>query len=286
MRLAVLGATGRMGTAVIRLVAESADCTLTGALVELGHPLLGQDAGLVAGTRRLNVLIADDPDVALRGCDVAIDFSIPAATSAHLAACVRQRCAVVLGTTGLGEQQIQDLKASAGAVPIVYGRNMSIGVLVFTELAKLAARLLGPEADIEIIETHHRNKVDAPSGTALQLGEAIAVEQGLKLDDVAVFDRFSARAPRRQGSIGFSAVRAGSIVGDHTVLFALSEEIVALEHRALDRGTFARGAVRAARWVVGRTPGLYDMGDVLGLTENSTLQNNSGHGVAQGGRLE
>lgn len=270
MRLAVLGATGRMGTAVIRLVADSADCTLTGAVVEVGHPLLGQDAGLVAGTRRLDVVVGDDPDAALRACEVAIDFSSPAATSAHLAACVRQRCALVLGTTGLSEQQLQELRTSAGTVPIVYGRNMSVGVLVFTELARLAARLLGPEADIEIIESHHRNKIDAPSGTALQLGEAIAVELGLKLDDVAVFDRFATRAPRRQGSIGFSSVRAGNIVGDHSVLFALSEETVALEHRALDRGTFARGAVRAARWVVGRPPGLYGMGDVLGLENHST----------------
>jgi 4-hydroxy-tetrahydrodipicolinate reductase len=138
-------------------------------------------------------------------------------------------------------------------------------VLVFTELARVAARLLGDEADIEISDTHHRNKVDAPSGTALQLGEAIAGELGVKLDDVAVMDRFVSRAPRRQGSIGFSSVRAGSIVGDHDILFAMDEELVSLRHRALDRATFARGAVRAARWVVGRPPALYGMADVLGL---------------------
>ena len=146
---------------------------------------------------------------------------------------------------------------------------MSVGVLVFTELARLAARLLGPDADIEISETHHRNKVDAPSGTALQLGEAIATELGTRLDDVAVFDRFAARSPRRPGSIGFSSVRAGSIVGDHDVLFALDEEVIHLQHRALDRTTFAKGALRAARWVAGRPAGLYSLADVLGLARKS-----------------
>jgi 4-hydroxy-tetrahydrodipicolinate reductase len=142
---------------------------------------------------------------------------------------------------------------------------MSIGVLVMTELARLAARLLGPEADVEISETHHRGKVDAPSGTALQLGEVIAAERGVRLDDVAAFERAGKRSARQQGSIGFSSLRAGSVVGDHDVLFALDEDVVHVQHRALDRVIFARGALRAARWVVGRKPGLYSMADVLGL---------------------
>lgn len=265
MRLVVLGATGRMGTAVIRLAAASADCSLSGAATEPGQAQLGEDAGVVAGTRRLGVMLGDSAVAALQGCDVAVDFTAAAVTSAHLEACVRQRCALVLGTTGLSEAQLQELDTAARSIPIVYGRNMSVGVLVFTELARQAARLLGSEADIEITETHHRNKVDAPSGTALQLGEAMARELGVKLDDVAVFDRFTTRAPRRRGSIGFSSIRAGSVVGDHSVMLALDEEIITLEHRALDRTTFARGALRAARWVVGRPAGLYSMADVLGL---------------------
>lgn len=265
MRVAVLGATGRMGTAVIRLVAASSDCALSGAATERGHGQLGSDAGSAAGVPALGVALTDSAAAAVAGCDVAIDFSAAAATRAHLAACAAARCALVLGTTGLPEDELRQVEAAAAAIPIVYGRNMSVGVLVFTELARLAARLLGPEADIEIVEAHHRNKVDAPSGTALQLGEAVAGELGVRLDDVAVFDRFASRAPRRRGSVGFSSIRAGSIVGDHEILLALDEEVVELRHRALDRTTFARGALRAARWVAGRPPGLYGMGDVLGL---------------------
>lgn len=266
MRVAVLGATGRMGSAIIRLITASSDCTLTGAAAEPGHAALGEDAGSFAGVRRLDVAIRDTPAEAVAGCDVAIDFTTASATAAHLAACVAARCALVVGTTGLGDEQVRRLQDAATHVPVVYGRNMSIGVLVFTELARRAARLLGADADTEIIEAHHRNKTDAPSGTALQLGEAIAGELGSHLDDIAVYDRFSSRAPRRQGSIGFSSVRGGNIVGDHEVLFALDEEAIRLQHQAFDRRTFARGAVRAARWVVGRPPRLYGMEDVLGLS--------------------
>ena len=265
MRIAVLGATGRMGTAIVRLIAASSDCTLTGAAAEAGHSLLGQDAGSQAGGRHLDVAICDSSAVALADCDVAIDFTAAAATQANVAACVARRCALVLGTTGLTEADLAGLRRAARDIPVVYGRNMSVGILVFTELARVAAHLLGAEADIEISETHHRSKIDAPSGTAVQLGEVIAHELGGRLDDLAVFDRFSTRAPRRQGSIGFASLRAGSIVGDHDVLFALDEETIHIQHRALDRTTFARGALRAARWVVGRPPGLYAMADVLGL---------------------
>lgn len=254
-----------MGTAVTRLVAASSDCTLAGAAAEPGHPMLGQDAGLVAGVQRLNVAISDSAAAAVAGCDVAIDFTAPAAASANIEACLQRGCALVMGTTGLTAEQRRDLEHAGQRIPVVYGRNMSVGVLVFTELVRLAARLLGPEADVEILEAHHRRKVDAPSGTALQLGEVVASELGQRLDDVAVYDRFASRAPRRQGSIGFSSIRAGSIVGDHEVLLALDEEVIELRHRALDRTTFARGALRAARWLVGQRPALYSMADVLGL---------------------
>jgi 4-hydroxy-tetrahydrodipicolinate reductase len=266
VRIAVLGATGRMGTALTRLIAASPDCTLAGAATEPGHAMVGADAGAIAGAGALGVAITGCAPDAVRGCDVAIDFTSASAIAANVAACLASRCAMVIGTTGLDATHQRLLAEAAQTIPLVYGRNMSIGVLVFTELARRAAQLLGAEADIEITDTHHRNKVDAPSGTALQLGEAIAGELGAKLEDVAVFDRFATRAPRRQGSIGFSAVRAGSIVGDHDVLFALAEETILLRHHALDRTTFARGALRAARWIAGRPAKLYGMGDVLGLS--------------------
>lgn len=265
MKVAVLGATGRMGTAIIRLIAGSTDLVLAGAVAEPGHARLGGDAGSIAGAGPLGVTVTARLADALTGVDVAIDFTTAAAAEANLKACMEARCALVMGTTGLGERQQGLLEQASRAIPVVYGRNMSVGVLVFTELARQAARLLGPEADIEIIEAHHRDKVDSPSGTALQLGEAVAGALGKRIEDVAVYDRFAVRAPRRPGSIGFSSVRAGRIIGDHEILFALDEELLRLEHRALDRTTFARGAVRAARWVVGKPPRLYGMGDVLGL---------------------
>jgi 4-hydroxy-tetrahydrodipicolinate reductase len=230
--------------------------------------MLGQDAGLVAGVARLNVPIGDSAAAAVANCDVAIDFTAAAATRTNIEACLHRRCALVMGTTGLADEHLAELERAGHHIAVVYGRNMSVGVLVFTELARLAARLLGPEADIEIIEAHHRRKVDAPSGTALQLGEAVAAELGHRLDDVAVYDRFAGRAPRRQGSIGFSSIRAGSIVGDHDLMFALDEEVIELRHRALDRTTFARGALRAARWLLGRPPALYTMADVLGVSRD------------------
>ncbi len=260
-----MGATGRMGTALTRLISASPDCVLSGAAVEPGHPLIGDDAGLAAGVRDLDVAICDSPRVAVAGCDVAIDFSAAAAASANIEACLTGHCALVLGTTGLGDGDMRRLEQAARAIPVVYSRNMSVGVLVFTELVRLAARYLGREADIEIRDAHHRGKTDAPSGTALQLGEAIAAELGADLREIAVLDRSASKAVRRPGSIGFSSVRAGSIVGDHDVIFALEEEVVHLQHRALDRATFARGALRAARWVVGRPPALYGLADVLGL---------------------
>jgi 4-hydroxy-tetrahydrodipicolinate reductase len=254
-----------MGAAIIRLIADSADCQLCGAATERGHRELGADAGLAVTGKSLDVRLTDDAAVAVADCDVAIDFTAAAATDAHVSACLAHGCGLVLGTTGLDTAQMQRLKAAGQRIAIVYGRNMSIGVLVFTELARQAARLLGPDADIEIVETHHRHKADAPSGTALQLGEAVAAALGGRLEDLATYDRSAGRGPRRLGSIGFASLRAGGVVGDHDIHFGLAEEVLTLRHRALDRATFARGALRAARWVAGRAPGLYSMHDVLGL---------------------
>jgi 4-hydroxy-tetrahydrodipicolinate reductase len=265
LRIAMLGATGRMGAAIVRLAAaDRGRVVLSGASAAPGDPGVGQDAGTLAGLGLLGVTVTDRPAQAVAGCDVAIDFTAPAALPGHLAACRAARCGLVLGTTGLGAGETACLQEATREIPVVYARNMSVGVHVLTEAVRLVTRLIGRESDVEIVEAHHRHKADAPSGTALQLGETVAAGLGRRLEELAVYDRHDVRAARRPGSIGLSSVRAGSIVGDHEVIFALDDELVRLEHRALDRGVFARGALRAAAWLPGRAPGLYGLGDVLG----------------------
>lgn len=265
VRIAVLGANGRMGQTLVRLIAEDDSLNLIGAATEPGHASVGVDAGLVAGIDPLGVELADDAGVAMAEADVAIDFTLPAATAGNVAACVDKDVELVIGTTGLTPSDHQLLQKAARDVAIVYGRNMSVGVNMISELARLAGRALGDDYDVEISETHHRDKVDAPSGTALQLGEAVAQGRGVRLEDVACYNRNDQSTARERGSIGFASVRAGSVVGDHQVMLASDEEIVELRHRATDRTAFARGALRAARWVVEQSPGLYAMTDVLGL---------------------
>jgi 4-hydroxy-tetrahydrodipicolinate reductase len=196
---------------------------------------------------------------------VAIDFTLPAAIEGNLAACAEQGCALVMGTTGLEASHQAMLKNKAEQISIVYGRNLSVGVNVFTELTRLATRYLGPEWEVEITEAHHRHKIDAPSGTALQLGDAVAAERGVNLDEVAVFGRNGHTGERPADAIGINSIRAGSIVGDHSVLFVADTETVELKHHAVDRELFASGALRAARWLSGRPAGLYSMRDVLGF---------------------
>jgi 4-hydroxy-tetrahydrodipicolinate reductase len=265
LRIAVLGATGRMGQTLTRLIAENDALELVGAATEPGHASIGEDAGLVAGVSSLAVAVTDDIKKAVAGSQVAIDFTLPEAATENLAACVDRKVAMVMGTTGLSAAQQQALADAARHIGMVYGRNMSVGVNVLTALVGLAAKALGADYDVEISEAHHRHKVDAPSGTALQLGDAVARERGTTLDTVAIYERHGAQIPREPGSIGFTSVRAGGIVGEHTVLFATDEEIIELKHRAGDRALFARGALRAAQWVVGQPAGLYGMSDVLGL---------------------
>ena len=264
-RIAVFGATGRMGQTLVGLIADDTNLQLVGAATEPGHDAIGSDAGILAGVQELGVVLTDDASVAVSGADVAIDFTLPAALPGNVAACVEHDVALVIGTTGITDADHVALESAAESIALLYGRNMSVGVNVLTELARLASKALGMDYDIEINEAHHRLKVDAPSGTALQLGESVATGRGVTLESVAVFDRHGVGEARAPGSIGFSSVRAGSIVGDHTVLFAADEEIIELRHRALDRSVFARGALRAAVWVAGRQSGLYSMKDVLGL---------------------
>ena len=276
-RLTVLGASGRMGRALIRLIIEGGEHQLVGALGEAGDPSLGRDAGQVAGLDPLGVLITDDLAAALdgrrvgstsaagSGCEAAIDFTAPLVTARHAQACAAGGHALVVGTTGLGAAQLDALQVAARRIPVLYARNMSLGVTVLTEIVRQAVTLLGPEFDAEIIEAHHRHKKDSPSGTALQLGEAVAAARGRQLKDVAVYARTGLTDARAEGAIGFASVRGGAIVGDHTVLLAGAEELLELTHRATDRALFARGALRAASWLVGQPAGLYSLRDVLGL---------------------
>ncbi len=265
LRVAIFGASGRMGRTLLQQIDASDDLTLAGAATEPNDPRLGEDAGTLSGLPSLRIALTDDPSAAVADCDVAIDFTLPAATAGNVDACLAAKVPMVIGTTGLDEVGEAALTAAAKKIPLVYGRNMSVGVNLVTELVRVAADKLGTDYDIEITDVHHRDKVDAPSGTALQLGEAAATGRGVALGDVAVYARHGRTGARDAGAIGFVALRAGGVVGDHDVLFASSEEIVTLGHRATDRAVFARGALRAARWVAEQPPGRYSMRDVLGF---------------------
>jgi 4-hydroxy-tetrahydrodipicolinate reductase len=256
-----------MGRAVLSCILDSKDVRLSGAITEPNDRLLGRDAGeLVGAAESLGVPLTDDPRQGLHGAQAAIDFTLPSATEANLRACVESGSALVIGTTGLEQRQVQAMERAANEIPVVWAPNMSVGVNVFMELVARAAQALGDGYDVEIVETHHRHKVDAPSGTALALGERIAASRGHRLDEVAVYTRQGRVGPRVPGTIGFAAIRGGNVVGQHSVRFIGAEEEVEFVHEAQDRKTFARGALRAARWAAGRAPGLYSMADVLGLT--------------------
>jgi 4-hydroxy-tetrahydrodipicolinate reductase len=254
-----------MGQAILGCLAGSPDLKLAGAVTEIGDPALGRDAGEHAGLKPFGVPLTDDRTQALHSAQVAIDFTLPTALEANLKACTETGTALVVGTTGLSERQHKLLEKCSHEVPIVYSRNMSVGMNVFIHFVASAAESLGDDFDVEILEAHHRQKVDAPSGTALALGEAVAKARKRKLEELAVRTRDGQIGPRVPGTIGFSVIRGGSIVGDHTVMFIAPDERVEFTHRAVDRRAFALGALRAARWLAGRAPGLYSMADVLDL---------------------
>lgn len=260
----IAGVSGRMGRALLEAVAADAGCRLTGALDRPGSPALGQDAGLYTGVHT-GVAISADPAVALAGADVLIDFTRPEATLAYLDACRKARANLIIGTTGFDAAGKAAIEAAAKDIGIVFAPNFSVGVNLLMQLAETAARVLNQGYDIEIIEAHHRHKVDAPSGTALGLGQAVAGALGRDLKSCAVYGREGVTGERKPDTIGFATVRGGDIVGDHTLLFAGIGERVELTHKASSRATFAQGALRAAKWLQGRGAGLYDMRDVLGL---------------------
>ena len=265
LKIGVVGAAGRMGGAVIRQVMQTKGCAVAAAVEAAGNPAIGRDAGEMAGIGRIDLAIAPDSPALFASCDAVIEFSSPAATVAHTKAAAKAGCIHVIGTTGLEKPQEAALKAAARKVPVVYAPNMSLAVNALFALTRRVAALLDDEFDIEIVEMHHRDKVDAPSGTALGLGRAAAAGRGVALDKVGDFARHGITGARKRGRIGFAALRGGDVVGEHTVIFAADGERLELSHKATSRQIFARGAVRAALWAKGKKPGLYMMADVLGL---------------------
>ena len=266
MGLVVVGAAGRMGRTLIRAIHETPGATLAGAVERAGSPFLGQDAGELAGVGRLGVVLGDDPLAAFARADGVLDFTAPSASVEFAGYAAQARIAHVIGTTGCSSADDAAIAAAARHATIVKSGNMSLGVNLLAALVEQAARALGPdEFDVEIVEMHHRHKVDAPSGTALMLGRAAAAGRGVSLEDNSVRVRDGHTGPREQGAIGFATLRGGSVVGDHSVILAGPGERIVLSHHAEDRSLFARGAVRAALWARARKPGLYSMRDVLGL---------------------
>lgn len=265
MRIAVVGAAGRMGKALIEAVCQAEGVSLTAAIVQADSSLIGADAGELAGVGKLGVRLVDSLSAVTDDFDLLIDFTSPESTMSHLDFCAAHAKKIVIGTTGLTDNQKLHLAERAKQTSVVFAPNMSVGVNVCFKVLDLVARTLGDDYDIEVIETHHRHKVDSPSGTALRLGEVVADALGRDLKECAVYGREGKTGARTQKEIGFETIRAGDVVGDHTVLFATEGERVEITHKASSRMTFAKGAVRAAAWLGTQSTGQFDMQDVLGL---------------------
>jgi 4-hydroxy-tetrahydrodipicolinate reductase len=265
MKIAVLGASGRMGQALTRAIVETPGCVVAGGLERPGSDAVGQDIGELAGLKPLGVTVTDDPLPLFADVQAVLDFTAPAASVEFAGLAAQARLVHVIGTTGFTPDQLDKLEAASRHATIVRAGNMSMGVNLLVALASKVAAVLDDEFDIEIVELHHRHKKDAPSGTALMLGQAAAKARGVSLDDKAVKSRDGVIGERKAGDIGFSCMRGGDVVGEHKIVFAGPGERIELAHIATDRAIFARGAVKAALWGRGRPPGLYSMADVLGL---------------------
>jgi len=265
IKIGVTGIAGRMGSFIGLLVAEAEGLELTGGLEAPGHKSIGADAGLLIGAGSLGVKVSDDIDKAFRDAQVIIDFSHPEVSLKIAKFAADEDKALVIGTTGISGEQTEQLRVYAKKIPMVVSPNMSIGVNVMFKVVAALAEMLGDAYDVEIVETHHRLKKDAPSGTALGLARSIAEAKGVALDDHACYERHGIIGRRPDGQIGIQSLRAGDIIGDHTVLFAGNSERIEVTHQAHTRQNFAGGAVRAARWIHDKTPGMYSMADVLGL---------------------
>ena len=268
LKIGIVGAAGRMGAMLVQQVrAQPGDCRLIGATERAGSPAIGKDAGLLAGGEAMGVNVTDDAAALFAAADAVIDFTAPAATVAHAALAAQGKCIHVIGTTGLEAAHDAEIAKAARHTAIIRAANFSVGVNLLAGLSKRVAGLLGDEFDIEIVEMHHRHKIDAPSGTALMLGHAAADGRKVKLADVAQRGRDGITGARKAGDIGFASLRGGDVVGDHTVVFAADGERIELTHKASARQIFARGAVRAAIWGRGKASGLYSMQDVLGFAD-------------------
>lgn len=265
MNVAIIGAAGRMGGRLIHAVLEAEGLELTGAVERPGHPQLGLDAGLIAGAGALGVKISDDLAATMAGADVLIDFTFPDVTLQNLAICAAQGKMLVSGSTGFTPEQRAAAEKFAEKIPVVLAPNMSVGVNACFKLLKEAAKILGEDFDVEIVELHHNKKKDSPSGTAVRMGEVVAAELGRDYNQVANFHREGFCGERSHQEIGMQTVRGGDIVGEHTVYFIGMGERIEISHRAMSRDMFARGATRACKWLAGRAPGIYDMQDVLEL---------------------
>ena len=267
LRIGVAGCAGRMGQTLLKQIAATPGCVIGGGTERPGHAAIGQDPAALLGLKATGARVFDDPAALFDACDAVIDFTAPEATVRHAALAAGRRKILIAGTTGLKPEQEQALRIAAVTATIVYAANMSVGVNVLLQVTRQVAALLGPDFDIEVLEMHHKHKVDAPSGTALALGRAAAAGRKVKLDEVAVRARDGITGARKAGDIGFASLRGGDVVGDHTVVFAADGERIELTHKASARQIFARGAVRAAIWGRGKAPGLYSMQDVLGFAD-------------------
>ncbi|MGO1119478.1 4-hydroxy-tetrahydrodipicolinate reductase [Rhodovibrionaceae bacterium A322] len=265
MKIGVVGCGGRMGRMLISTIAAHPRGAVAGGTELPGSPLIGQDLGTLVGLGSFGVTVQEEAKDLFQSCEVVIDFSTPAATLAHAALAVESGTALVIGTTGMSDEEVASLSKAAEKAPIVYARNMSMGVNLLLSLVEQVAARLNDEYDIEVLEMHHRHKVDAPSGTALALGEAAAKGRGKPLAEISDRGRDGITGARKKGDIGFAVLRGGDVPGDHSVIFAADGERIELGHRASSREVFARGAVTGALWLKGKGPGLYDMRDVLDL---------------------
>lgn len=265
MKVAVLGASGRMGQMLIRAVDEAEAATLYAVTEHPGHDWIGKDLGHVMGGAARDLIVQDDPLEVFAKAEAVIDFTSPNASAEHAALAAQARCVHVIGTTGFDDEHLARIAAAARHTTIIRAGNMSLGVNLLTELTRQVAKSLDADWDIEIVEAHHKHKVDAPSGTALMLGEAAADGRGVSLKEAAVRGRDGITGERRKGDIGFTAIRGGDVVGEHDVIFAAAGERLVIRHLATDRMIFARGAIKAALWGKGQKPGEYAMTDVLGI---------------------
>ena len=265
VKVGVIGAGGRMGRMLIQAVAQNSQTQLAAAIERAGSSLVGVDAGELVNIDSANIALVDDLAAVIDDIDVLIDFSLPESTTKNLQLCADKGINMVIGTTGLNDEQNAVLKKASDNIAIVYAGNYSTGVNLTLKLLEMAAKAFGDTADVEVIEAHHKHKIDAPSGTAYMMAEAVAKGRGQNLKDVAIYGREGQTGARKQGEIAIHAIRGGEIVGDHTVMFIADGEIVEITHKARERMTFAAGAVRAAVWVSEQQTGQFDMQDVLGL---------------------